>query len=227
MGAPHFHRAVPQFRKGSRVRIVFNMDWQVQRALKNGDYRDIAPAKIRRSNETSVKAINQAWNTDTYACKARTPETSLQLSSNLLPELSEKSMPIRVRPHGSLVENSAVEIADSVYGLVNANADAYNVCLFSVDLQVFCRTASAGRRRLALVNNRSPQQTVDDYGYSASAQAGGLAKVNPRDGLPVADDMQELELICLANVFHPQHPQFLRRIRSHPESLKPYIAGGV
>jgi hypothetical protein len=141
------------------------------------------------------------------------------LSSNLLPELSEKSVPIRVRPHGSLVEDSAIEIADSVYGLLNANADAYNVCLFSVDLQVFCRTASAGRRRLALVDYGSPEQTVHDYGYSASPQAGGLTKVYPRDGLPVADDVQELELVCLANVFHPQHPQFPRRIRSHPGPL--------
>jgi hypothetical protein len=148
------------------------------------------------------------------------------LSGNLLPELSEKSVPIRVRPHGSLVEDSAIEIADSVYGLVNANADAYNVCLFSVDLEVFRRTASAGRRRLALVDYGGPEQTVHDYRYSASSQARGLAEVYPRDGLPVADDMQELELIRLANVFHPQHPHFLRRIRSHPD-LKPYIAGGV
>jgi hypothetical protein len=53
------------------------MDWQVQSVLKNGDYRDIAPAKIRRSDKTPVNAINQAWNTDAYACKARTPEIGL------------------------------------------------------------------------------------------------------------------------------------------------------
>src|SRR5580700_5950385 len=170
MGAPHFRRAVPELRKRSRISVVFNMNRQVQLAVKNSAYRDITPAKVRRPDKASVNAIDQTWNANAHAGETRALEARLHLGSNLVPKFGEKSGRIGFRPHRPLIQDPAVKIADPVHSLVNSKTDPDHVGLLGVNLQVSCWAPSPRRRRFALIHDGGPKQAAYDHRDSARAQ---------------------------------------------------------
>src|SRR4051794_31612471 len=162
MRAPYLHRAIPKLRECGCVSIVFDVNRQAQLVFQNGYNRHVPPSQIRRSNQTSVEAVNQTRNTDPNASQASAPKIRLKLSSDVLSEFGNKPRPVGLRTHGPLIQNSAIKVADAVHRLVDPNADAHNVGLFSIDLEVCRGTPPARRRHLAFVNNRSAEQTIDN-----------------------------------------------------------------
>src|SRR5271170_6410413 len=161
------------------------MHGETQLTLQNGQYWDITPAKVWRSNETSVHAIDQARDADANTGESRASETCLQLSGNVFAELSEEFIGIGIRPHGSLAKDPAIEIADPVNRVVNTDTDPDDIGFLGVDLQVGGRTAASGRGGFALINNGGPQQAANDDGYGAGSQSCCFDEIGPRDWLPV------------------------------------------
>jgi hypothetical protein len=99
------------------------------------------------------------------------------LRSNVSPKFGEKAASIKFRPHGSLIQNTTVEIADTVNSLVDANADTHNVGFFSVDMKVRRRTATARLGHFSFVNDGGAEQTINDNRNRAGPQASRLDKI--------------------------------------------------
>ena len=71
MGAPYLRRAVPEFRKSSGIRVVLKYERADSTYFEEWRVSDITPAEVRRSDEMSVNAIDEARNTHTHASEGR------------------------------------------------------------------------------------------------------------------------------------------------------------
>src|SRR5205085_11589552 len=114
-----------------------------------------------------------------------------------------------------LNQDTPIEVADRIRSLLDANTDAQYVSLLRIHLEISRSSPAARGGFFPFKNNAGPEKAVNNHGNRSGAKPRLPDEIGARNGLPISDDMEKLQLICFTEVFDIQHPQRAGGTYSH------------
>ncbi len=127
-------RAIPELGKCRGIRVILNINGQLQLLFEQRLYRQARPAQVRRDRHLARVPTDQPGNADADARKFCVWVISRNKGGDLSAELIQKLSRVAIRNEALLLQDPPVKIADRKGRVANTDIDGQDISVFSVDI---------------------------------------------------------------------------------------------